>query len=127
MANKMANKKPSVTPSAAAGLSGGTGFVGLASLLPDSTIKSVLLLLSPSITIIISLFWKVATDELAAWLANWKLRRETHSAEALCLRLENNPNASVELKEQARATLVAVMQTEVLFRKQRADSILREE
>jgi hypothetical protein len=123
----MAGKRPSATSSAAAGLSGGTGFAGLVSLLPDNTIKSVLLILAPSITVIIGLFWKVATDELGAWLADWKLRREARGAEALCRRLEANPNASAELKAQAEATLKAVMQTEVLFRKQRADSILREQ
>lgn len=123
----MVSKRPSSTSSAAAGLSGGTGFAGFVSLLPDNTIKSVLLILAPSITIIIGLFWKVATDELGAWLADWKLRREVRGAEALCRKLETNPNASTELREQAKATLRAVMQTEVLLRKQRANSILREQ
>jgi len=123
----MTSKRPSRRSSAAAGLSGGTGFAGLVSLLPNSPMKSVLLILSPSITILISLFWKVAIDELSAWLAYWKLRREVRGAEALCRRLEADPNASAELKEQAHATLRSVMLTEVLLRKQRADLILREQ
>jgi hypothetical protein len=123
----MADKKPSHTSSAAAGLSGGTGFAGLVSLLPPGVIKSILFILAPSITIVISLFWKVVTDELGAWLAYWKLRRVTRGAEALLRRLESNPNASADLKEQAQATLRAVMQTEIVIRKQRADSILREQ
>jgi len=123
----MISKRPPRRSSAAAGLSGGTGFAGLVSLLPTSSTKSALLILSPAITTLISLFWQIAIDELGAWLAYWKLQREVRGAEALCRRLETNPNASAELKEQAQATLRSVMQTEVLLRKQRADLILKEQ
>ena len=76
-----ARKPPTGSSSTAAGLSGGTGFAGLVLLMPDGVLRSALLILSPSITIVITSFWQVAIDELSTWLADWKLHRQTKSAE----------------------------------------------
>jgi hypothetical protein len=121
----MAAKRPA--GGTAAGLSGGTGFAGLVSLFPDNIEKSALLILAPSISIVISVFWKTAIYELRAWVDDWKLRRELRAAQAFYRRLENYPNASPELKEQAEATLRSIMETEMLIRKQRAERILKDQ
>ncbi len=114
------DSSPSQNAPGAGGL-GGTAFASLVLLMPPGKIQSVLLILAPSITILISMFWKAVTDEIGEILAEWKMRFETLRVERMCIRIENNPHASEELRAQARSTLAAVMMAEVTRKEKLTD------
>lgn len=105
--------------SVAVGL-GGTGFAGLVSLFPNHILKSVLLILAPSITIIINLFWKAMTAELGTQLADWKVRREIRKLEVIM----GLANVSSTVKQQAKTALQSIIKAQVVKRKQTAERIL---
>ena len=98
----MANPDSKNTISSAAGLSGGTGFAGLVLLLPDGTLKSILLILSPTITIVVSSFWHVVTEEIESKVADWRIRSQKKRAAELYERLLKEGSADEELKEKAK-------------------------
>jgi|SRR5215813_3719231 len=110
--------------SQAAGLSGGTGFAGIVLLMPDSVWKSVLLIIAPAMTVVISATWLFLTDELGTVVADWRIKNQRRRAERLWHDVNNDPNATPELKAQARENLEALTLLEVEIGKRRVSAIV---
>jgi len=109
----------------AAGLSGGTGFAGLVLLMPDGVWKSILLVLAPTITLIISSSWHFFTNEVSIRVADWRIHSETRRVQALVIKLQNQmPPASPALVQQAQQDLNALVLLEVEISKKRVQAIV---
>jgi len=110
--------------SAAAGVSGGTGFAGIVLLLPDGLAKSVLLILAPTITVVITSFWHIVTDEVGSTIIDWRIRRQRKRAEKLFRDLRNDPSVSDATRADAQKTLEALTALEVQLAKKRVEAII---
>jgi hypothetical protein len=108
----------------AAGLSGGTGFAGIVLLMPKGTIQSMLLILAPAITLVISSSWHLLANEINTRVADWRIRNQRKRVEALLKALNNNPSSSDELKRQAQSDLDALVLLEVEISKKRVQAIV---
>ena len=108
----------------AAGLSAGTSFSGVVLLLPDGLTKSLLLILSPAITIAISNLWHVVTQETDAWVADWRIRSQKRKAANLYQNLISDRSANPQLVEKAKQNLDALTLIEVEITKRRVEAIV---
>ena len=110
--------------SSAAGLSAGTGFSGVVLLLPDGPVKSILLIIAPTITVVISSSWYVFTQEIEARVADWRIRSQKNKAAILYERLKKDEGSDPALTEQARQNLNALTIIEVEITKRLVDAIV---
>jgi hypothetical protein len=110
--------------STAVGVSGGTGFAGMVLLLPAGTWKSILLILSPTITIAFSALWRIISQEVDARVADWRIKEQKSRADTLYKQLKNDPNASPDAILRAKQTLDALTILQVELAKRRADAIV---
>jgi|GEM_PF-3431181 len=108
----------------AAGLSGGTGFAGLVLLMPDTTLRSVLLILSPAITIVITSFWGVLVQEVNERVAEWRLRRLCKQINAVCQRVLTDPHSPEDAKRAAAEKLAEIATLEVQLATKRARALV---
>jgi hypothetical protein len=108
----------------AAGLSGGTGFAGIAVLLPDGIWKSILLLIAPTITVVISSSWDLLSNEANTRVADWKIRTQKRRAQALLEVLKKDPNATDEIKQKAQDDVNALSLLELEISRKRVQAIV---
>jgi len=113
-----------VTASSAVGVSGGTGFAGIVLLLQDGVVKSILLILSPVITVMISSFWNLATQEIEERVADWRIRSQRKKAEALYERLFSDPSVDPVARDKAKQTLDTLTLLEVAITRRRVEAIM---
>lgn len=105
----MSGSDQKLTSSALGGLSGGTGFAGVVSLMPEGIVKSVLIILAPAITVIISSSWHVVSQVINARVADWLIRSEKEKLSQLYNDLPKDADSKTrdELKERLnKLTLV---------------------
>jgi hypothetical protein len=86
----------------AVGASGGTGIASIALLLPDGFCKSTLVVAAPILTIAISYFWPIVTDEVRYFVGNRRLNSRIQKTEKLIARQQasSNPDAVVIARAQ---------------------------
>jgi hypothetical protein len=120
----MANNRRPIRLSSAAGLSGGTGFAGIALLMPEGFVKSVLLILAPTITVGISSSWHIFTQEVEARVADWRIRNQRRKAEELYRRLLHDSGTTDEIRDKAKKSLEALTLLEVEITKRRVEAIV---
>lgn len=108
----------------AAGLSGGTGFAGLVLLMPDGTLRSVLLILSPAITIMITSFWGWLAQEVNERVAEWRLRRLCRKIHVVCQRVLADPHSPEDAKRAATEKLAEIATLEVRLATERARALV---
>lgn len=92
----------------AVGASGGTSIASIALLLPEGFCKSALVVISPILTVTISYFWPIVTDEIRYYVGNRRLNSRIEKTEKLIqrLRTSDNPDAAVVARaEEVLATL----------------------
>jgi hypothetical protein len=112
------------TGSSGAGLSGGTGFAGVALLLPDGVVRSILLILAPAITVAISSSWAFFAEEMDMQAADWRIRRQRKRIEGLLDSLKTNPSVSAQLREQAQKDFDALVALQVQISTKRVQAIV---
>ncbi len=93
-------------------------------LLPDGPVKSILLIIAPTITVVISSSWYVFTQEIEARVADWRIRSQKNKAAILYERLKKDEGSDPALTEQARQNLNALTIIEVEITKRRVDAIV---
>lgn len=103
----------------AVAVSGGTGFAGAVLLLPDGVLKEPLLLLSPAITVVITLIWDAAVEEINARVADWRIQSQKRQAEEFLRSVMADEAASLEVKTEARKVVDALALVQVRIRKRR--------
>lgn len=86
----------------AVGASGGTSIASIALLLPDGFCKSALVVISPILTVTISYFWPIVTDEIRYYVGHRRLNSRIAKTEKLIQRLQaaGNPDAAVIARAQ---------------------------
>jgi hypothetical protein len=113
-----------VTTSSAVGVSGGTGFAGIVLLMQDGVVKSILLILSPAITVIINRLWHVFTEVIDERVADWRIWSQRRKAEKLYERLKSDASVDPSVRDKAKATLDALKLLEVEIAKRRVEAIV---
>ena len=86
-----------------AGATTGTGVLALSTLLPEnSQFKAVLVFLSPSITVLASVFWSYFISSTKDWLQYRRVEAERKRAHEYVRQAEADPNSSDEYKKKMR-------------------------
>ena len=106
-----------------AGVSAGTTFVGIFSQLGDGRLKSILLLLAPTITIVVSFFWNSLWSEIQQFVADRRIRSQRKKQEKLVERL-NKEGANSDVKEGAQSALNALLLLEAQLAQKRVEAII---
>jgi hypothetical protein len=106
------------------GLSAGTGFASLVSLLSDGGLKSLLLIVAPAVTIIISRLWHLIIVTIEQRIADVRLREQIEQAARVIQELKANPNASNKAKADAQKILDAMTLLKVQVAQKRARAIV---
>jgi hypothetical protein len=122
--NKQRPVQRALTDARAAGVYGGTGFAGIVLLLPDGLMKSILLVLSPTITLIISSSWHLLIHEIDSRVADWRIRSQKQRVQKLLKALKEVPDVNAELVRQAQEDLDALMLLEVEISRKRVQAIV---
>ena len=110
--------------SAAAGLSGGTGFAGIVLLLPEGTLKSIFLILAPTITIVFSSFWHIVTQEVDAKVADWRIGSQKKKAMELLDNLKKEKDIDQGLVDNVKKAVDDLTMVEVEITKRRVNAIV---
>jgi hypothetical protein len=110
--------------STAVGISGGTGFASIVMLLSEGSTKSVLLILAPTLTIVISGAWSIAVDLAKQKYADWQIKKQRESAEARYELIKSDPTISAEVKDRAKKTVDALRIVEIEIAEQRVSAIV---
>jgi hypothetical protein len=101
--------KESKAGAGAAGIGGGTLLVTLANSLPnESRIKFWLILISPSVSVVLSVIWLWAQVEIANYMQDRKLRSLVKSIKTTLQDALNNPNTSEDHRNVIRKKLEEV-------------------
>lgn len=113
----------SKTP-AVVGVSAGTGLSGLMMLLPDGTMKAILLLSCPALTVIIGALWKIFSDETDSFIGGLRLRVHKKQAQKLYNRLVADPTSTAAAIEEAKALVDTLSMLEVELRRKHINAIV---
>ncbi|MBX5020408.1 hypothetical protein [Rhizobium lentis] len=97
----------------AVGASGGTSIASIALLLPDGFWKSALVVISPILTIAISYFWPVVTDEIRYYVGNRRLNSRIAKTQKLVDRLLASGNADPAVLQRAQEVLSTLTMSQV--------------
>src|SRR5262245_58134693 len=95
------NSTENAGSNAAAGVATGTGFTGVVLLLPDGVAKSLLLIIAPTITIIITKSWWLVTSLVEEKIRDWRLNAEEKRAAHRVKALKDDPDATAQMIEDA--------------------------
>jgi hypothetical protein len=111
---------------AGVGLATGTGFTGVVLLLfPDGIWKSLLLIVAPTVTVIISATWSVTTSFVEAKITNWRLDQEKKSALARLEEEKAKPNPNPKAIADAQEVVDAISRLETELAKKRVTAIVK--
>jgi hypothetical protein len=110
--------------STAVGVSTGTGLSGLVLLMPDGTLKSILLILCPTVTVVASGLWRVVNLELEAAVADWRIRSQKRKAIELLKRLNADAQPNQEMIQIAQDNVTALTRIEVEITRKRVEAII---
>lgn len=110
--------------STAVGVSGGTGFAGLVMLMPDSSARSVLLILAPAITALISSLWVPFTQEVDMRVADWRIASQRKQAQRRYDALISDGIIDQSVIAKAKLTLDALTLLEIEIAHRRAEAII---
>ena len=113
--------------SGAAGVSAGTTLVGLFSQLPEGAIKGILLLLSPTITIVVSFFWDSLWEEIRARVADYRINRLIKQQKELVEQVKVDKAASEEEKFDELNALQVLKRLQSEIRRDRVKAIVKRE
>jgi hypothetical protein len=119
----MADSDSEAGHASVAGVGAGMTFVGIFSHLEDGNLKSILLLLAPAITMVVSFFWNSLWSEIQQFVADKRIRSQRKKQEKLVERL-NKEGASSDVKEGAQSALNALLLLEAQLAQKRVEAII---
>lgn len=111
--------------STVAGISGGTGFTGLALLAPEGPWRNVLLLLAPSVSLVCGILWGSVIGQLQEEITRWELKRQVKRANSYYAKIANDPLADPELLAEAIKAKRAMSRVEAELIQKRASTFLK--
>jgi hypothetical protein len=92
--------------------------------MPEGVIRSILLIIAPAVTVIISSSWGFVTEEIEQRVADWRLRSQKKKVANVYSGLMNDPSATPEAREGARLALEALTKLELEIATQRARAVV---
>jgi hypothetical protein len=106
-----------------AGASAGTTCVVLFSQFGDGPLKTILLLLAPTITIVVGFFWNTLWSEIQQFVDDRRIRLLREKQQKLVKRLTKE-GANSNVKDGAQAALNALLLLEARLAQKRAEAII---
>lgn len=99
--------KPGGPTPGVVGIGGGTGLLGLASLVPDDhpVLKAVLTYLAPTATVCIGLLWFVAIAAVRRWVGRRRITIALRDARAIRDAIFADPSASDVLRRDVQSSV----------------------
>lgn len=79
--------------------------IGIFSQLGDGALKSILLLLAPTITVVVTFFWNSFWEEAKQIVEDRRIKKQIVKQEALVRRLEDDGHVPDKVKAEARDAL----------------------
>jgi len=100
------------TASRIAGISGGTGIVGLVALIPEDYhgLKQALTYLSPTASIVIAILWSWGSGLLVSWLDQLQFDQSLRRVRELRDQILANPHSSEQHRTRAQENVEALEQ-----------------
>ncbi len=119
----MSKRPVEVKVSNAVGVSAGTGLSGIVLMLPEGALKSVLVILCPTITVLAAGLWSIITAEIYARVADFRISSQKERAKLLYEEIRSDINSSPELVEKAKRNIDDLTLIEVEITRQRVEAI----
>lgn len=106
------------------GVSAGTGLSGLVLTLPDGPLRLVLMMLCPTLTLVASGLWRIATDEIDEIIKSKRIMRERVKAERFYYALQEDASANPELVQLAKERVEELIKMQIDAAVRNAEAIL---
>lgn len=108
----------------AVGAGSGTAIASLVSLLPESSLRSALLILAPAMAVLIGLGWRFVVQLLKDVFADIKIARQLAAAKRACDQLNADPLSSDQIKTEAQNRYEALQLLAIAGRGKRVRSVI---
>jgi len=92
--------------------------------LPDGPLRLVLMMLCPTLTLVTSGLWRIATDEIDGIIKSKRIMRERVKAERFYSALKGDASANPELVQLAKQRVEDLIKMQIDTAVRKAESIL---